>query len=130
MAFMSSSVVTGLFLGKLSESETEMLTDNGKYAITETCLALTIFRNDLTPPIIVLFFALLFLKSFHWLCRSRVDRLEQVMPFGYLVHLRLFTFVLLLGASWTRLLQTASDMIARHRGLGAHPHLGGTREAC
>ena len=99
MAFMSSSVVTGLFLGKLSESETEMLTDNGKYAITETCLALTIFRNDLTPPIIVLFFALLFLKSFHWLCRSRVDRLEQVMPFGYLVHLRLFTFVLLLGAS-------------------------------
>ena len=44
MAFICSSLVTKTFLGKLSESEREMLTDNGKYAITETCLALTIFE--------------------------------------------------------------------------------------
>ena len=66
-AFLIANIMVAIFLGSLSGSETEMLSDRGKYAITETCLALTIFRNELTPPILVMFFTLLFLKAFHWL---------------------------------------------------------------
>ena len=49
-----------LFLGSLREAEVELLVDQAKYTITETCLALTIFRNELSPPILALFGVLLF----------------------------------------------------------------------
>lgn len=37
-----------VFLGPLRDVEVEILYDNARYAITETCLALTIFREELT----------------------------------------------------------------------------------
>lgn len=43
------------------------------YAVTETCLAFTVFRDDFSPKFIALFTLLLFLKSFHWLAEDRVD---------------------------------------------------------
>jgi hypothetical protein len=36
-----------LMLGSLRESEVELLSENMRFAITETCLALTIFREEL-----------------------------------------------------------------------------------
>lgn len=98
-AFGLSSLMQNLFLGKLSDSEVEMLTDKAKYATTETCLALTIFRNELSPSVILLFGTLLFLKGFHWLCRSRIERLDQIMPSGYTTHFRLVSLCgVLIGA--------------------------------
>lgn len=43
------------------------------YALTETCLAFTVFRDDFNPKFVALFTVLLFLKSFHWLAEERVD---------------------------------------------------------
>lgn len=43
------------------------------YAVTETCLAFTVFRDDFNPKFVALFTVLLFLKSFHWLAEDRVD---------------------------------------------------------
>lgn len=43
------------------------------YALTETCLAFTVFRDDFNPKFVALFTVLLFLKSFHWLAEDRVD---------------------------------------------------------
>lgn len=43
------------------------------YAVTETCLAFTVFRDDFSPKFVALFTLLLFLKSFHWLADERVD---------------------------------------------------------
>lgn len=43
--------------------------ENARYAFTETCLALTIFRGDLTAKTIALFTQLLLVKAFHWLSR-------------------------------------------------------------
>lgn len=43
------------------------------YAITETCLAFTVFKDDFNPKFVALFTLLLFLKSFHWLAEDRVD---------------------------------------------------------
>jgi hypothetical protein len=36
-----------MMLGSLRESEVELLSENMRFAITETCLALTIFREEL-----------------------------------------------------------------------------------
>jgi len=58
-----------LFLGTLREAEMMQLMEDSKYAITETCLALTIFREELSVRVIALFTTLLFIKIFHWLSR-------------------------------------------------------------
>lgn len=54
------------------------------YAITETCLAFTVFRDDFNPKFVALFTLLLFLKSFHWLAEDRVDYVSII----YLLDLR------------------------------------------
>lgn len=66
-----------IFFGRLRDVEVELLYDNARYAVTETCLALTIFREELTVRVLTLFTALLFSKSFHWLCQSRVEYVES-----------------------------------------------------
>lgn len=92
-------VTKSIFLGNLRDAEMELLVDRFKYSITETLLALTIFRNELTPNIILLFGVLLFIKIFHWLAKSRLDYLQQVMPIPMLTHIRLFSLFALLGLS-------------------------------
>lgn len=47
------------------------------YAITETCLAFTVFRDDFNPKFVALFTLLLFLKSFHWLAEDRIDYVSR-----------------------------------------------------
>ena len=61
-----------VFFGSLRGVEVEMLYERAKYSITETCLALTVFRNEITPTILLLFGSLIFVKAFHWLAKSRL----------------------------------------------------------
>ena len=49
------------------------LIDRSWYAITETCLAFTVFREDFSTKFVAIFTVLLFLKAFHWLVEDRVD---------------------------------------------------------
>ena len=56
-----------------------MLYERAKYSITETCLALTVFRNEITPTILLLFGSLIFVKAFHWLAKS-IEYNEQIQP--------------------------------------------------
>lgn len=78
-----------LFFGSLRDTEVEQLVERCKYSAMETCLALTIFRHELTPFVLLLFGLLLFTKVFHWLCRGRIDYLEQVVPVPLFTHIRL-----------------------------------------
>lgn len=41
--------------------------------LTESLLALTIFRDDFSAPFAVMYGVLLFLKCFHWITADRVD---------------------------------------------------------
>ena len=86
-----------IFLGTLREVDVEQLIERAKYTITETCLALTVFRNELSPPTLALFGALLFLKAFHWLSKLRIDFLEQVMPVSASTHFRLIGLICILS---------------------------------
>ena len=47
------------------------------YAVTETCLAMSIFRDDFDAAFIAWFTLLLFLKIFHWLAADRVDYVSK-----------------------------------------------------
>jgi E3 ubiquitin-protein ligase synoviolin len=80
---LATFILTGkvgirVFFKELREAELELIRERAKYSMTETLLALTIFRNELTPTIFLFFGLLIFCKIFHWISRSRLDYLEQV----------------------------------------------------
>lgn len=87
-----------VFFGQLRDTEWELVYERSKYSITETCLALTIFRSELSPVVFAFFFALLFVKIFHWLSRSRLDYLEQVAQVSAITHTSLLLVLVLLVA--------------------------------
>lgn len=43
------------------------------YAITETCLAMTMFRDEFDLRFVMLFTVLLAIKLMHWLFQDRID---------------------------------------------------------
>lgn len=59
--------------GRETRLTLQRLSERSWYAITETLLALTIFRDEFDTSFIVLFISLLFVKSFHWLTMDRVE---------------------------------------------------------
>lgn len=65
------------------------LLERSWYAVTETCLAFTVFRDDFSPRFVALFTLLLFLKCFHWLAEDRVDFMERSPNISWLFHCRI-----------------------------------------
>jgi E3 ubiquitin-protein ligase synoviolin len=78
-----------VFFGRLRDAEVEALYDKAWYAITETCLAMTIFREEFNSRFVALFTALLFFKVFHWLLQDRVAYMEQSPAVSVLTHGRI-----------------------------------------
>jgi E3 ubiquitin-protein ligase synoviolin len=89
-------LVTALFLGSLRLIEIEHLYDRSWYAVTETCLAMTIFREEFNARFMLLFGMLLLLKILHWLAQDRVDFIEQAPSVRLLTHARLLGLLALL----------------------------------
>ena len=97
MSLITAKSINYFFLGQLRDTEVEMLFENTKFAITEICLAFTIFRNNfITYNIICLFIILIFIKSFHWLVKSRLDYLDQIMPESVYIHIKIGVYITLL----------------------------------
>lgn len=76
----------------------EHLIERSWYAVTETCLAFTVFRDDLSPKFVALFTLLLFLKCFHWLAEDRVDFMERSPNISLCFHIRVVSLLLLLSS--------------------------------
>jgi len=87
-----------LFFGQLRAAEFEHLVERSWYAVTETCLAFTVFRDDFSPKFLALFTFLLFLKSFHWLAEERVDYMERSPVITWLFHVRILSLLTVLMA--------------------------------
>lgn len=94
-----SSFVYGLqrlCYGQLRAIEVEQLYDKAWFAVTETCLAMTIFRDEIGGSFIVMFVALLTGKVWGWIGEGRVEALEQQPPANpRLFHARLSVSLLL-----------------------------------
>lgn len=96
LTLLFGKMTNRVFLGRLRDSELELVWENSGYAITETCLALTIFRDEMSLNVVILFTALLFCKIFHWLCDARVEHIEQSQETSRLSHCRIVALMLLL----------------------------------
>ncbi|KAL2009987.1 hypothetical protein VTN00DRAFT_5794 [Thermoascus crustaceus] len=85
-----------LFYGPLRPIETEQLYEKAWFAVTETCLAMTIFRGELGGWFLVMFVCLLVGKVWGWIGEGRVEILEQQPPANpRLFHTRLAASLLL-----------------------------------
>ncbi|KAK9244742.1 hypothetical protein V1506DRAFT_540480 [Lipomyces tetrasporus] len=89
MTVLLGRIVQTILFGPLRVIELEHLYEKTWYAVTETCLAMTIFRDEFDARFLVMFTTLLFLKIFHWLGADRVEYMEQTAPASPLIfHLR------------------------------------------
>mmetsp|Transcript_20175 Transcript_20175/g.41886 ORF Transcript_20175/g.41886 Transcript_20175/m.41886 type:complete len:705 (-) Transcript_20175:198-2312(-) len=75
--FWSFTAITGFFLNGMRLNETEGLGDYFRWHITETCLALTIFRSELTVKVFVVFLLLVFSKCLHHIVDTREAHLRM-----------------------------------------------------
>jgi len=69
-----------LLYGSLRPIEIEQLYEKAWFAVTETCLAMTIFRGEIGAWFLIMFFALLAGKVWGWIGEGRVEILEQQPP--------------------------------------------------
>eukprot|EP00850_Spirogloea_muscicola_P000489 SM000002S05569 [mRNA] locus=s2:955123:958151:- [translate_table: standard] len=104
-----------IFLGKLREAEVERLNELARHEIMETCLAMTIFRQEFDVFFVAMFTALLFIKIFHWLCQKRVEYMETTPSVSSLSHVRIVTFMALLLLVDVLFLQYAASYTWRLR---------------
>jgi E3 ubiquitin-protein ligase synoviolin len=85
-----------LFYGPLRPIETEQLYDKAWFAVSETLLAMTIFRDDIGLWFFTMFLCLLAGKVWQWIGEGRVEFLEQQPPANpRLFHARLASSLLL-----------------------------------
>uniref|UniRef100_A0A8C4GLV0 RING-type E3 ubiquitin transferase n=1 Tax=Dicentrarchus labrax TaxID=13489 RepID=A0A8C4GLV0_DICLA len=97
LVFLLGKFMRKVFFGQLRAAEMEHLIERSWYAVTETCLAFTVFRDDFSPRFVALFTLLLFLKCFHWLAEDRVDFMERSPNISWLFHFRVLSLMGLLG---------------------------------
>lgn len=85
-----------LFFGQLRVLELEHLYERGFYALTESFLVLTVFKDEFKMQFLVFFSTLLFLRVFHWIISDRVDLIFQTArPASWLTHARLASAIVL-----------------------------------
>uniref|UniRef100_A0A8C8F2Q5 RING-type E3 ubiquitin transferase n=1 Tax=Oncorhynchus tshawytscha TaxID=74940 RepID=A0A8C8F2Q5_ONCTS len=97
LVFLLGKFMRKIFFGQLRAAEMEHLIERSWYAVTETCLAFTVFRDDFSPRFVGLFTLLLFIKCFHWLAEDRVDFMERSPNISWVFHFRVFSLMVLLG---------------------------------
>ncbi|PSR97115.1 hypothetical protein BD289DRAFT_451095 [Coniella lustricola] len=84
-----------LCFGTLRPVEVEQLYEKAWFAVTETCLAMTVFRDDVGAFFLVMFTALITGKVWGWIGEGRVEVLEQQPPANpRLFHTRLVVSLL------------------------------------
>ena len=82
--------------GPLRPIEVEQLYEKAWFAVTETCLAMTIFREEIGAWFMVMFVSLLIGKVWAWIGEGRVEVLQQQPPTEpRLFHARLSTSLIL-----------------------------------
>jgi E3 ubiquitin-protein ligase synoviolin len=106
-----------LLFGPLRPSEVESLSENAWFAITETCLAMTTFRDEMGAWFLVMFTALVTGKVWGWIGDGRIEILEQQPPANpRLFHARLVSSLLVSFVYDLAILRyTASSVIQQAR---------------
>ncbi|KAF8452976.1 hypothetical protein BGX38DRAFT_1268982 [Terfezia claveryi] len=106
-------ILQRILYGPLRDLEVESLYEKAWYAVTETCLAMTIFRDEWNVGFVLCFAGLLFAKGFCWLSSGRVEMMEQTPPANpRLFHIRLVaSLLLLIGSDIAMVYYAVSDVL-------------------
>ncbi|KAJ1927987.1 E3 ubiquitin-protein ligase hrd1 [Tieghemiomyces parasiticus] len=96
LTLMLGKLVQRTFFGSLRAIEVEHLYEKGWFAVTETCLALTIFKEEFNAQMFGLLLTLMFFKVFHWLVEDRVNYIEQSPTVNWVFHARMLSLITLL----------------------------------
>eukprot|EP00466_Bigelowiella_natans_P003483 jgi/Bigna1/53710/estExt_Genewise1Plus.C_230070 len=115
MTISFAKLVRRIFLGDISAQEITEIERKGKIAVTETCLALTTFREEINIRMVVLFTLLLFVKIFHWLTQMRVENVA-VQRMSYGTHIRLSFLTLLLTILDLAFVSSLTLMMIKQKG--------------
>jgi len=78
-------VAVNASLGALRPAETEHISENMRWNITETCIALTIFRSEVDVNMAGMFLTLVFMKCLHWAAELRGSHLRMTEEVFYFV---------------------------------------------
>lgn len=104
-----------LFYGPLRPIEVEQLYEKAWFAITETCLAMTIFREEVGGWFLIMFVCLLIGKVWGWIGEGRVEILEQQPPTNpRLFHARLSVSLLISTLFDIWVLRYSINTVLRH----------------
>lgn len=71
------------FLNGLRLMETETIVDHIRWNVTETCIALTMFRQEISVKIIGIFLVLILGKCLHWALELRINHLRMTEEVFY-----------------------------------------------
>lgn len=97
LVFLLAKLLGKVFFGNLRQAEAENLMERTWYAIIDTCLAFTMFRDDLSPGFVAAFTIFFLLKGFHWLCEDRVDFMERSPIITWLFKIRIVSLLAILS---------------------------------
>jgi hypothetical protein len=118
--------VQKVFFGNLRAIEEAHLRERVWFAVTETFLAMTVFRDEFNTRFVVMFVSLLFIKCFHWICQDRIDyvrpfrmawlipQMEQFPTIPPLFHVRMISVMALFFAADIAFIHYAIDVTIRH----------------
>lgn len=85
-----------LFFGTLRTYEEEKTWENSYVTLIETCLALTIFRGEMSSMVFAMFVSMLFIQIFHWIAQMRVQYIESLPSTSALTFFRLYSLIFLM----------------------------------
>jgi hypothetical protein len=116
--------VQKLFFGHLRAIEEAHLRERTWFAVTETFLAMTVFRDEFNTRFVVMFVSLLFVKCFHWICQDRIDyvrpsrmaltlQMEQFPTIPWHFHARMVSAMLLFLVADVAFISHAIDVTIR-----------------
>jgi E3 ubiquitin-protein ligase synoviolin len=97
LMMLAGKAFSRIFFGSLRPTEVEHLVERSWYAITETCLAFTVFRDDFSTRFVIMFALLLFFKCFHWLTEDRIDYMERTPVISFKFHVRATALLIVLS---------------------------------
>jgi len=89
-------IIQKIFFGPLRAIEIEHLYEKSWYAVTELCLALTVFRGEFSVKFALLLTILIISKIFHWLMQDRIVKMEQGINQSLLFHVRICSVIIIL----------------------------------
>ena len=92
---VTGKLIQNIWFGRLRALEVEHLYERSWFAVMDTCLALTMFRDGFDLLFVLRFGTLLFSKTFHWIIGDRVDFMDQAIDHNYVFHLKMSSIIFL-----------------------------------